>query len=277
MSLTDRLTNYASRPVSYRLLLFRNLLRRWHFGSYKARLNAGAIHRPNYGWCVYHAATQAKALGHKAVTVIEFGVAGGNGLLCLCDNSRQIAKEVGIEIRVVGFDSGSGLPASTDRRDILYAWPAGSFRMDRAALERRIGNQAQLVLGNVSETVGAWQPDPQAPLAAVLFDLDYFTSTVSALPVLTKENALPRVWCYFDDICSGPEEAATEGLGEREAIRLFNLSPERETLNDRVSQAYTFKGRIPEPWHQQIYLYHRFSHPDYNRCLTANRDQLQLR
>jgi hypothetical protein len=243
MSLTDRSTNYASRPVSYRLLILRNLL----------RLNAGATHRPHYGWCVYHAATQAKAVAPKAVTVIELGVAGGNGLHCLCDNSRQIARKVAIEIRVVGFDSGSGLPASTGRRDILYAWPAGSFQIDRAALERRMGNQTQFVFGNILETVGAWQPNPQTPLAAVLFDLDYFTSTVNALPVLTKANALPRVWCYFDDICSGPEEAATEGVGEREAIRIFNLSPEREALNDRVSKAYSFKGHMPEPWHQQIY------------------------
>lgn len=277
MIVADSLIRVVSRPVPYRVILLRKFLRKWPIGCYRARLNAGAIHRPDYGWCVYHAATEAKALGHRAITVIEFGVAGGNGLLYLCENSRQIAKEVGIEIRVVGFDSGAGLPPSTDPRDVLYAWPAGSFQMDRAALERRIGNQARLVLGNVSETVAAWEPDPDAPLGAVLFDLDYFTSTVSALRILTKTNTLPRVWCYFDDICAGPEEAASEGLGEREAIRLFNLAPARSVMNDRVTQAFCFKGKMPEPWHQQIFLYHRVNHPDYCRCLTADRDQLKLR
>ena len=187
MSFADTVIRHTSRTVPYRVLLLRNFLRQWPIGSYRARLNAGAVHRPNYGWCVFHAATLAKALGHKAITVIEFGVAGGNGLVCLCENSRQIEKEVGIEIRVVGFDAGSGLPASTDYRDFLYAWPAGSFVMDRAALERRIGDQAKLVLGDVSNSVGNWQPDPDAPLGAVMFDLDYFTSTANALPILSKE------------------------------------------------------------------------------------------
>jgi hypothetical protein len=277
MSLTDRLINFATKPVSYRQLFLRNLLRQWHIGSYKARLHAGGVHRPNYGWCTYYAAALAKALGHKAVTVVEMGVAGGNGLVCLCDNRRQIEKELGIEILVAGFDTGSGLPASTDYRDFLYAWPAGSFVMDRGALERRIGDQAKLVLGDVATSVANWQPDPQAPLGAVMFDLDYFSSTVNALPILTKENSLPRVWCYFDDVCTGPEEVTTEGLGEHEAIRLFNLAPERERLKDHVSRAYSFKGRMPEPWHQHIYIYHRFNHPDYNVCITANRDQLNLR
>ena len=276
MSLTDRLIDYTTRPVSYRVVTLRNLLRRWPVGSYKARLDANAVARPNYGWCAYHAAVEARALGHKAVTVVEMGVAGGNGLVCLCDHRRQIEKALGIEILVAGFDTGAGLPASTDARDLLYSWPAGSFVMDREALERRIGNQAQLVLGDVATSVSNWQPDPQAPLGAVMFDLDYFSSTTNALPILTKENTLPRVWCYFDDVCTGPDEASTERLGEREAIRLFNLSPDRQRLNDHVAQTFSFKGKVSEHWHQQIYVYHRLNHPAYNVCLSANREQLRL-
>jgi hypothetical protein len=63
--------------------------------------------------------------------------------------------------------------------------------------------------------------------------------------------------------------------GEREAIREFNLASERGLLSDYLSPAYTFRGMAPEEWHQQIYLYHRLGHPDYNRCLT-NRDEQQL-
>jgi hypothetical protein len=276
MSGMDRLINLASRPEPLRVLLLRKMLRRWPIGSYEARLRAGGVDRPNYGWCLYYAAMEAKALGHKAITVIEFGVAGGNGVMCLCDHKEAIEKELGIEILVVGFDSGSGLPASTDPRDILYCWPEGSFVMDRNALETRIGGRAQLVLGNVSTTVSAWQPQPHAPIGAVLFDLDYYSSTMSALPVLTKDNVLPRVWCYFDDICTGPEEAMTEIGGERAAIAEFNSSPERSKLNDHISTAHTFKHTQPQAWHQHIYIYHRINHPRYNSRITGNRDQLQL-
>src|SRR6266567_675436 len=276
MNAMDRLIDYATRPVPLRTLILRKLLRRWPIGSYEARLRAGAVDRPHYGWCLYFAAREAKALGHKAMTVVEFGVAGGNGLVCLCAHKEALEKELGIEILVVGFDSGSGLPASNDPRDILYCWPEGSFVMDRAALEKRIGGRAQLVLGNVGQTVAAWQPSPHAPIGAVMFDLDYYSSTTSALPLLTKNNVLPRVWCYFDDICTGPEEAVTDLVGERAAIAEFNLSPDRMMLNDNISLVHSFKSTQPQSWHQQIYVYHRINHPDYNTRITGNRDQLQL-
>jgi hypothetical protein len=276
MIVTDRLIDYATRTVPLRTLVLRRLLKSWPLGSYETRLRAGAVHRPHYGWCTYYAALEAKALGHKAMTVAEFGVAGGNGVVCLCQHRKEIEREVGISIIVVGFDTGTGLPPSNDPRDLLYCWPPGAFVMDRSALEKRIGGEAKLLLGDVKTTLQTWQPDPQAPLGAVMFDLDYFSSTVRALPVLTTTNALPRVWCYFDDVCGGPIEATTERAGEREAIRQFNSASERKAMNDYISPAYTFKGRMPEPWHQQIYLYHRISHPDYNICITSER-QHQLR
>jgi hypothetical protein len=102
---------------------------------------------------------------------------------------------------------------------------------------------------------------------------------MAAFGLLTKQNTLPRVWCYFDDICGGPENAFTDSIGEREAIKQFNLMPERKILNDHLSLAYVFKYKTPDSWHQQLYLYHRLSHPEYNTCMYANgeRDQLRLR
>ena len=276
MTAIDRLIGLASRPVPMRTLILRRLLKSWRIGSFEARLRAEGVVRPHYAWPVYFAACEAKALGHKAITVAEFGVAGGNGLACLCELKKEIEKAVGIEILVVGFDSGSGLPVSSDPRDILYSWPPGSFVMNRPALEARIGGRAQLVIGNVSETVSGWQPNPKAPLGAVMFDLDYYTSTMSALPVLTKENVLPRVWCYLDDICGGHEEAMTDFVGERAAISEFNLSPQRKELNDNIALAYPFKWLQSQPWHQHIYIYHRINHPQYNACITKDRAQLQL-
>ncbi len=277
MSLTDRIIDAATRPVPLRTLLFRKLLTRWPIGSYRGRLHAGAVDRPYYGWCLYHAAVEARALGHKAVTVVELGVAGGNGLVCLIKHKEEIQRELGIQIAVAGFDAGSGLPASDDPRDLLYCWPTGSFEMDRAALERRIAGRAELIIGDVRATLGAWNPQPNAPLGAILFDLDLYSSTMGALTLLERTNVLPRIWCYFDDIHGYAEDATTNRIGEREAIREFNAAPERIMLNDHLSPAYTFKGSVPEAWHQHIYLYHRVTHPDYNRCLSeTEKHQLPL-
>ncbi|AXC13428.1 hypothetical protein ACPOL_4151 [Acidisarcina polymorpha] len=277
MTLIDRILDIATRPVPLRTLLLRRLLVRWPVGSYRARLLAGGVNRPPYGWCLYHAALEAKALGHKAMTVVELGVAGGNGLVCLSEHRQFIQRAIGIEVVVAGFDGGNGLPASQDPRDLLYCWPAGSFEMDRAALERRIAGRAELIIGDVRTTLGGWNPRPDAPLGAVLFDLDLYSSTMGGFTLLEKANVLPRIWCYFDDICGYSADATTDRVGEREAVRQFNLAPERDIHKDHLSLAYTFKGMVPEAWHQHIYLYHRVSHPDYNRCLSTIDDhQLPL-
>jgi hypothetical protein len=50
--------------------------------------------------------------------------------------------------------------------------------MDRAALEKRLAGRAELILGDVSETIPLWQAPADAPLGAVMFDLDLYTSSV---------------------------------------------------------------------------------------------------
>jgi hypothetical protein len=277
MNLTDRILDLATRPIPLRTLLLRRLFTRWPVGSYRARLYAGAVDRPWYGWCLYHAAMEARALGHKAITVVELGVAGGNGLLCLLKHRSEIQRALGIELVVTGFDAGDGLPPSDDPRDLLYCWPTGSFAMDRAALERRLGGQAEVILGDVRKTLALWVARPDAPLGAVFFDLDLYSSTTAALALLESANVLPRIWCYFDDICGYAKDAMTDRIGEREAVREFNLNPRRSEWNDHLSVAYAFKGAAAEPWHQHIYLYHRMKHPDYNRCLSTRQEhQLPL-
>lgn len=275
MDILDRIITRVAHPVPLRTQLIRKVLRRWPLGSYLARLDAGAVDRPNYGLCMYRAAEEAKALGYKAMTAIELGVAAGNGILNMCMHREEIWKALGIEIRLIGFDSGAGLPPTEDPRDVRYYWPPGSFEMDRGLLEKLLAGRAELIFGDVADTVSVWQGQADAPLGAILFDLDLYTSTTAALGLLTKENLLPRVWCYFDDVIGYPENAFADGTGEREAIREFNLAPERKVIQDILSPARVFKARVPESWHQQIYLYHRLSHPDYNKCLVKE-SKLQL-
>ena len=276
MDIFDRLITRIAKPVPLRTQVIRKVLRHWPLGSYPARLDAGAVLRPHYGFCMYYAAQEAKALGFKAMTAIELGVAGGNGILCMCQHREEIRRTLGIEIHLQGFDSGAGLPTTDDPRDVRYYWPPGSFEMDREALEKRLAGRAEIIFGDVADTVSVWRGRPDAPLGAILFDLDLYTSTTAALGLLTKQNLLPRVWCYFDDIIGYPENAFADGTGEREAIRQFNLAPERKLLQDHLSPARVFKARVPEAWHPQIYLYHRLSHPDYNTCLVGE-SKLQLR
>ncbi|HTX40341.1 MAG TPA: hypothetical protein VMD25_00835 [Acidobacteriaceae bacterium] len=276
MKLADRFVDLATRPVPLRTLFFRKLLQRFPIGSWEARVRAGAVQRPHYAICLRNAAWLAQRLGYRAITVVEFGVAGGSGLVCLCDYAAEVRRAFGVELRVVGFDSGEGLPETHDLRDVHYMWPAGSFEMDSGALKARLKGRAELVLGNVADTVPRWQPAADAPLGAVMFDLDLYSSTRDALQVLTKENVLPRVWCYFDDMTGSQETALTDFIGESAAIREFNDDPARRTMRDNLARARVFKSAAPESWHERIYLYHRLLHPQYDLCLSAEKHQLEL-
>ena len=68
------------------------------------------------------------------IAVIEFGVAGGNGLLALQREAEAIEQEFAVSIKVYGFDNGpEGLPEFIgDHRDHPDKWKPGDFPMDEA-------------------------------------------------------------------------------------------------------------------------------------------------
>jgi hypothetical protein len=278
LSIFDRWIRQLSRPLPIRTRLVRDLLRVVKIGSFEARLRAGVPRRPYYAMCLYYAALQAKRLGYSAMTAVELGVAGGNGLLCMSDHADAIQKELGVEVVVVGFDAGSGLPESSDSRDLKYYWSAGAFPMDCQALQARIAGKAELVIGNVADTCQEWNPEPNAPLGMIAFDLDLFSSTMAAFSHLEKRNVLPRIWCYFDDIADFPQSCLTDFLGVAAAIKDFNEMPQRKLLRDNLSQARVFAECPIEWWHSKIYIYHRLSHPQYDIPIynRAGADQLAL-
>lgn len=243
------------------------------------QLRTGALRRPYYGMCLYYAALQAQRLGHSAMTAVELGVAGGNGLLCMAEYGSAIEKELGVEIVVVGFDVGSGLPESGDPRDLKYWWSAGAFPMDYRALQARLAGRAELVIGDVATTCQKWVPQARAPLGMIAFDLDLYSSTMAAFPLLEIDNILPRMWCYFDDIADMPESCLTDFVGVPAAIRDFNSMPKRSALRDDLSRARVFAASPNESWHHKIYIYHRLSHPQYNAPVytRSGREQLSLK
>src|SRR5215469_11295162 len=100
------------------------LMDRFDVGSYNLRLHFHAFPKKGYAYGLYQGALLAQRLGHKRITAVEFGVAGGNGLVALEFLAEKIEKEVGVGVDVVGFDSGEGLPSTDeqDYRDLPYFW-----------------------------------------------------------------------------------------------------------------------------------------------------------
>jgi hypothetical protein len=193
---------------SLRGAVTRHLVRKLSLIPYPLRLAIDAVDRPHYGYCVFSAAKLAKQLGLNNVSVLEFGVAGGNGLVNLERHAIEAKKHLDIDVEVYGFDSGSGLPEPVDYRDLPYFWRGGFYKMDQAKLLARL-RFAKVVLGRISETLSTFfdKYEP-APIGAIFIDLDYYSSTKQAFKILKigRQKNLPRAYMYFDDIIA-PEDA----------------------------------------------------------------------
>jgi len=260
------------RPIRSALLSVARALR---IGPYPLRVRLGAVERPHYGYCVFNAADLARRLGLTRISVLEFGVAGGKGLMCLEAHAREARRATGVEVEVYGFDTGKGLPAPTDYRDLPYHWRQGFFAMDESALRARL-SLARLVLGAIEDTGRTFfaTHDP-APVGAIAFDLDFYSSTVAALSIFDGpvDRFLPRVFCYMDDVTGDEIELYGDGTGVRLAVREFNA----RNAGFQLSPAYHLAGRLaPAPWHDQIQIAHCFAHPLYCRFVSDEHQQLSL-
>jgi hypothetical protein len=252
--------------------IIRAVIRKSGIGNPKFQYEIGAIARPNYAYIVYQATQLAHRLGRQRVGVLEFGVAGGAGLLALERHAEWIEKIFPVEIEIYGFDTGEGLPELDGYRDLQYHFKPGFFRMDTKTLKERL-KRSTLILGNVRDTVTKFLSDHSpAPIGAVSFDLDFYSSTMDALKLFDAPitNLLPRVFCYFDDVIGGDIELYNDFTGERAAIHDFNATH----ADRKLSPAYYLTATAGPVWHHQIWTLHNFNHPQYGYFVSAENQQL---
>ncbi|MGA9722988.1 MAG: hypothetical protein WBQ86_11055 [Candidatus Binatus sp.] len=223
--------------------------------------------RPSYAYCTYHAADLARRLGIPRISVIEFGVAGGNGLLFLKDFAARVQQAVGIEVEVYGFDTGAGLPEVTALEDLPYWFHTSLYRMDEAALQAKL-HPAKLVLGDVADTVSEFftRHNP-APVGAIFNDLTLYSSTRDSLRLLEQDVSrfLPRLFMYFDDVIGTEIEMYSECNGQLLAISEFN----RRQQAVYVGLNQNLLARSDIGYRYQIYYAHLRSHPLYRQHIAG--------
>lgn len=224
----------------------------------------GGVLRPKYTWGVLQGANLAKALGIGHISVIEFGVAGGNGLLSLERIAQKVEALFEMSIDVFGFDTGVGLPKPVDYRDLPNLYAESDFKMDPEKLTQLL-QKAHVVLGPVEDTLVAFINARPAPMAFIAFDLDYYTSTIQAFKLLETDSALllPRIHCYFDDILGF---TFSDYTGERLAIAEFNASHSARKISPIYGLRYFLPGAYAhQAWSEAFYLAHIFDHPLYGQ------------
>lgn len=251
------------------------LIKDFQLESYEQRLSVGAVERPNYGYCVYHSALLAKKLGYERISILEFGVAGGNGLENLEYHANEVSQLLSIDIDIYGFDTGQGLPQPVDYRDLPYHWQESFFKMDVEKLKARL-KKAKLVLGDIRETSKNFFTEYNpAPIAAIMYDFDFYSSTVAALKMFEEDEKffLPRIYCYFDDTIGSEMELYNDYTGVRLAINEFNQTHDTKKLGIPY---HLLSRKIVEIWYHQIFIYHDFGHSKYNQFISQDNQQLPL-
>lgn len=224
----------------------------------------GEGRRPHYLWGVLQGMNLARTLGIHRISIAEFGVAGGNGLVALEEIVERLEPIFEVQVDIYGFDTGGGLPKPKDYRDIPNTYAEGQFVMDIDRLQKRL-KKSQLKLGLVEETIDDFIQSRPSPLAFFAIDLDFYHASMAALRPLeaTSDILLPRIWCYFDDIM-GPTKS--EFTGERLAISDFNSTHEMRKISPIYGLPWALPNRFfDQVWLKKVYLVHIFDHKNYGK------------
>jgi|SRR5580704_1072818 hypothetical protein len=229
-------------------------------GGFREKEAYGLISRPNYAYGILRAADLARFLGKRAVTVCEFGVATGDGLMNMVELADQVKKETGVEVRVVGLDTGEGLPAVEDYRDHPELWSTGDFAMtNKEELRKRVAGRAELIFGDIKDTVDGFVDslDESAPLGFVAIDVDIYSGTKSALRALTGRPELytPAISMYFDDVRFF---FANRWCGELRAIEEFNEENSMRKIDEDRSLGH--RPSRNDPWYGSMFVGHILDH-----------------
>jgi hypothetical protein len=187
----------------------------------KAEWDAAA--RPQYLTGLLRAADEALAENVSSIAAIEFGVAGGQGLLALQKYAAGVEREMEVQIAVYGFDTGRGLPQFCgDYRDHPDQWKHGDYPMDEKSLRDHLDLRTTLLIGNIAETLDTFSRiASNNRIGFIAVDVDLYSSTREALKILAdpKIQKLRQVPIYFDDIDLHFNHSFA---GELLAIREFN-------------------------------------------------------
>jgi len=234
----------------------------------------GVIERPHYAWCMLRSVELAQKLGYNAISGIEFGVAGGNGLLFMRSFADAIEEASGIKIECYGFDTGKGMPEPHDWRDVPYWFQARQYAMNQELLKSRLG-KAKLIIGDIKDTVGSFISDfNPAPIGFVFNDTDYHSSTLASLQLYRyslshPQNFAPRIFQYYDDVIGSQWEMYGEQNGQLAAINDFN----RDQNDVIIHRNQNLINDLHRSWRHQIFYCHLLKHPEYSTYIGGTRQE----
>lgn len=247
----------------------------WLFGSYRAKINHDLIIRQNHAYSILKCADYAKYSGLKTVSLLEFGVASGLGLLNMCKIAQNVSKSTGISFNIYGFDTGKGMPPAVDYRDHPDIYQEGDFPMNFDELRKAMPTNASLLIGDVSTTVESFISNLSLdePIGYVVLDVDYYSSAREALKIFLDSEPgkyLPITLLYADDVAL---EQHNGWCGELLAINEFNADSKLRKIEHH---AFFENSRIYRraEWLKHIFFLHVLDHP--TRCNVTSNEKKRI-
>lgn len=267
----NRLADRLGEPIHLNLIsVFVKL-----FGSFRAKVAFDLIERRRYAFCLLKAADYAKTLGIKKIYALEFGVAAGAGLANLAWLGQHVTADTGVEIGVVGFDAGTGMPVPIDHRDYPEEFVAGDFPLpDFGHLQRNLPQGSRVVLGPIAETAPGFVEGLDAPIGFISLDLAYYSSTVEAMVALKgpADRYLPMTMVYLGAIRM---DNANPAVGELLAVSEFNeANPLRQVHPFTCLRDKRIFRRAA--WLNQIYTLHVLDHATRSGAKPPAREVWEL-
>jgi hypothetical protein len=133
--------------------------------------------------------------------------------------------------------------------------------MDVARLRQNLPGNAELIIGDIAETVPKFLAtlSPDQPLGFTAIDVDLYSSAVSALRAFMScpANYLPATILYLDDI----DHICTNAwAGELLAVSEFNAEMELRKIAPYALLRSLRVFKNPQ-WIEHIYIVHIHDHP----------------
>jgi hypothetical protein len=218
------------------------------------------IGRPHYAHGLVLATLQAMKIGLTEISVFEFGVLRGDGLLNLCSICQRITEDTSFRFKIFGFDSDVVMSELTDYPDQPEIWHTSRFKVDHALLTSRLPANANLIVGDIAKTIGPFCKEnfsADCPVGFVAIDVGLCSSTKSPLKIFKgkSECYLPGVVLYFDDV--NDMITLNSGCGEALAITEFN----RANKLRKIEEKWTRQNTRNAGWLDQMYCCHVLDHP----------------
>ena len=198
-------------------------------------------------------------------------------MLNMCHIAEELGKHYGIDARVVGFDTGIGMPPALDYRDHPEKYMEGDYvPVDPDQLNKVLPPNCALFIGDIAETLPQFLEslDGDEQIGFISIDVDYYSSAKKSLAIAnaSTKHCLPRIPVYLDDVSYLDHNVF---CGELLAVKEFNEENEITKISkmNRIRQWRIFKHAI---WLDSMYWIFKFDHPYYSAEYHSDRGGIHL-